>query len=59
MLVSATAKESLGVASRFAQMLLKKLPGCIETNPVKMAFSVAKAIMEIKDVSRLRIPSTG
>ena len=63
MLVSdwkATAKEGLGVALRFAQMLLKKLPGCINTNPVNMAFFIAKVIMEIKDVGRhLCIPSTG
>ena len=55
-----TAKEGLGVASRFVQMLLKKLLGWIDNNPVKMAFSIAKAIMEIKDVGfRLCIPSTG
>ena len=55
-----TAKEGLGVASRFAQMLLKKLPDCIDANPVKVAFSIAKAIMEIKDVGRrLCILSTG
>jgi len=63
MLVSdwkATAKEGLGVASRFAQMLLKKLPDCIDTNPVKMALSIAKVIIEIKDVGRgLCISSTG
>jgi len=45
----ATAKEGLGVASRFAQTLLKKLPGCVDTNPVKMAFSIAKAIIEMKE----------
>jgi len=46
----ATAKEGLGVALRFAQMLLKKLPDCVDTNPVKMAFAIAKAIIVIKDV---------
>ena len=46
----ATAKESLKVAGRFAQTLLKKLPECINTNPVKMAFSIAKVVIEIKDV---------
>ena len=44
------AKDRLGVASRFAQTLLKKVPGCVDTNPVKMAFSIAKVIIEIKDV---------
>ena len=34
------------------QMLLKKLPGCVDTNPVKVAFSIAKVIIEIKDVGR-------
>jgi len=48
----ATASESLGVASRFAQTLLKKVPDCVSTNPVKMAFSIAKVIIEIKDVGR-------
>jgi len=31
-------------------MLLKKVPGCVTTNPVQMAFSIAKVIIEIKDV---------
>ena len=43
-------KDRLGVASRFVQTLLKKLPGCVDTNPAKMAFSIAKVIIEIKDV---------
>ena len=46
----AITKDRLGVASRFAQTLLKKVPSCIDTNPVKAAFSIAKAIIEIKDV---------
>ena len=55
-----TAKDGLGVTSRFAQTLLKKLPDYVDTNPVKMAFSIAKAIIEIKDVGRrLCISSTG
>ena len=45
----------LGVASRFAQMLLKKLPGCVDTNPVKVALSIVKAIIEIKDVGRVSV----
>jgi hypothetical protein len=41
-------------------MLLKKLPGCVDTNPVKVALSIVKAIIEIKDVGRrLCISSTG
>jgi hypothetical protein len=36
------------VASRFAQTLIKNVP--VDTNPVKMAFSIAKAIIDMKDV---------
>ena len=43
-------KDRLGMASLFVQTLLKKLPGCVDTNPVKAAFSIAKMIIEIKDV---------
>jgi hypothetical protein len=46
------AKEDLGVAWRFTQTLLMKVPACIDTNPVKMAFSIARAILEIKNVGR-------
>jgi hypothetical protein len=28
-----------------------KLPDCVDTNPVKLAFSIARVIIEIKDVS--------
>ena len=44
------AQDGLGVASRFVQTLLKRLPDCVDTNPVKVAFSIAKIIIEIKDV---------
>ncbi|CAA7260761.1 unnamed protein product [Cyclocybe aegerita] len=44
-----TTKERLGVASRFTQTLLKKVASCVESNPVKVAFSIAKVIIEIKD----------
>jgi hypothetical protein len=54
-------KQDLGVASRFAQMLLKKLPDYFDSpNPVKVALTIVKAIIEIKDVGRrLCISSTG
>jgi len=56
----ATAKEGLEVASRFVQTLLKKVPDCVDTNPVKAAFSIARAIIEIKDVGRrICISGTG
>jgi len=55
-----TAKENLGVTARFAETLLKKLPECVDANPVKMALSIAKAIIEIKNVGRrLCISGTG
>jgi len=38
------------VASSFTQMLLKKAPDVVGGNPVKVAFSVAKIILQIKDV---------
>ena len=44
------AKEGFKVAGRFAQTLIKKVPGCVATNPVQMAFSIAKVIIEMKDV---------
>ena len=46
----ANTKESLNVAARFVQTLIKKVPECVDPNPVKMAFSIAKVIIEIKDV---------
>ena len=55
----ATAKEGLGVASRFTQTLLKRVPECVDINPVKVAFAITKVIFDIKDVSRrLRILCT-
>ena len=39
------------MASRFAQTLLKKVPDCVDMNPVKVAFSIARVIIEIKNVS--------
>ena len=53
-------KQDIGVASRFAQMLLKKLPDYFDSpNPVKVALTIVKAIIEIKDVGRsLCISST-
>ena len=46
----AITKDGLGVTSRFVQTILKRLPECVDTNPVKMAFSIAKVIIEMKDV---------
>ena len=44
-------KDTLGVAGRFAKTLLQKLPDVVDTNPVKVALSVAKVVLEAKDVS--------
>ena len=46
----AATKEGLGVASRFLQTLLKRLPECVDGNPVKVAFSVAKVIIDVANV---------
>ena len=46
----ATTKGRLGVASRFAQTLLKRVPECVDINPVKVAFSIAKVIIDINNV---------
>lgn len=45
-----TPKECLSVASSFTQMLLKRLPDVVDGNPVKSAFSLAKIVLQIKDV---------
>ena len=50
-----TALENLNIAGRFAQTLLKKLPDCVDTNPVKVALSVMKTIIDIKNVG-VRFP---
>ena len=38
------------MGSRFLKTLLKKVPECVDTNPVKVAFSIAKVIIDINDV---------
>lgn len=50
---SARVREGLEMAGRFVQTLLKELPNCIDSNPVKMALSIVKAIIAIKDVRYL------
>jgi len=45
-----TAKDILGAASSFTQMLLKKVPDVVGANPVKVAFGIAKIILQIKEV---------
>jgi len=45
-----TTKENLKVAGRFIQTLMTKLPEIVDTNPAKMALSLAKVVIEIKKV---------
>jgi len=48
--IASTTKENLKVAGRFIQTLMTKLPEIVDTNPAKMALSLAKVIIEIKKV---------
>jgi len=45
-----TTKGNLKVAGRFIQTLMTKLPEIVDGNPAKMALSLAKTIIEIKQV---------
>ena len=47
-----TARDCIGVGWSLAQMLLKKIPDVVDTNPVKIAFGLAKIILELKEVRR-------
>ena len=51
-----TTKENLKVAGRFIQTLMTKLPEIVDTNPAKMALSLAKVIIEIKKVRHHSLP---
>ncbi|KAF8153266.1 hypothetical protein B0H34DRAFT_800488 [Crassisporium funariophilum] len=46
----ATAIDDLGVAARFGLTLLKRLPDCTSGNPVSMALSILRVIVEMKDM---------
>ena len=54
----ATTKESLKVTGRFIQTLMTKLPEIVDGNPVKMALSLAKVVIEIKKVRRCSLYCT-
>ncbi|TEB30781.1 WD40 repeat-like protein [Coprinellus micaceus] len=63
---SSTVKDALKVSLNFTQTFLKRLPEIVDGNPVKMALSLAKMIVEIKeavkdnmDAVERRIASTG
>ncbi|KAH6879392.1 hypothetical protein BKA70DRAFT_1222607 [Coprinopsis sp. MPI-PUGE-AT-0042] len=44
------AKDYLSVTGSFLQMVLKRLPEALDPNPVKAAFSLAKMILDMKQV---------
>jgi len=48
----AVAKEVGSVTWRLTQTLLKRLPDVSDPNPVKLAFGIAKLILDVKDVRR-------
>ncbi|RXW17245.1 hypothetical protein EST38_g8608 [Candolleomyces aberdarensis] len=61
-----TPKDALKVTLNFTQTLMKRLPEIIDGNPVKMALSLVKMIIDIKDAVKdnmdaveRRIASTG
>ena len=47
-----TAKDYIGVGWSLAQMLLKKTPDAVDMNPVKIAFGLAKIVLQLKEVRR-------
>jgi len=47
-----TVKNYIGVGWSLTQMLLKKAPDAMDANPVKIAFGLAKIILQLKEVRR-------
>ena len=47
-----TAKDIAAVAWSFTEMLLKRLPDVVHTNPAKIAVGIVKIVLQIKDVRR-------
>jgi hypothetical protein len=45
-------KDIAVVAWSFTEMLLKRLPDAVDTNPAKIAFGIVKIVLQIKDVRR-------
>ena len=50
----AQAKDYLKVSGSLLSLLLKKVPDAIDTNPVKIFFSLAKIVLELKEVRELQ-----
>jgi hypothetical protein len=46
-------KDGAGVAWSFTQLLLKKAPVAVDTNPVKIVFGIAQIALELKKVRAL------
>ncbi|KAH6879381.1 hypothetical protein BKA70DRAFT_1412079 [Coprinopsis sp. MPI-PUGE-AT-0042] len=44
------AKDYLSVTGSFLQLVLKKVPDAVDSNPVKVVFSLAKAVLELKEL---------
>ena len=50
-----SARRALSTAKdirSFTEMLLKRLPDALDTNPAKVAFGIVKIVLQIKDVGR-------
>lgn len=45
-------KDYAAVALNFITMLLKRLPDAVDINPAKIAFGIAKIVLQIRDVRR-------
>ena len=45
-------KDYATVALSFTTMLLKRLPDVVDPNPAKIAFGIAKVVLQIRDVRR-------
>ena len=45
-----TAQDIALVTWSFTEMLLKRLPDAVDTNPAKIAFGIVKIVLQIKDV---------
>ncbi|KAH6900873.1 hypothetical protein BKA70DRAFT_1406211, partial [Coprinopsis sp. MPI-PUGE-AT-0042] len=43
------AKDYLNVTSSLLQLVLKKVPAAVDSNPVKVFFSLAKSVLELKE----------
>jgi hypothetical protein len=47
---SERAKDRARIVWSFTQLLLKKAPVAVDTNPLKIAFGIAQIVLELKKV---------